>query len=965
MLRLALILAVVLMDVRLTHSQAEAWVDSVYAQMKEDERIGQLFMIRAHSNLGADHVEAVKSAINKYQVGGLCFFQGTPLKEAELTNVYQAMSKVPLMVGIDAEWGLGMRFKDHSISYPRQLMLGAIQDNYLIYEFGKEVAFQLKRIGVNINFAPVVDINNNANNPVINDRSFGEDRTNVSVKGYMYMRGLQDAGVMASAKHFPGHGDTDVDSHLDLPIIGHPKTRLDSLELYPFRSLTQQGIKSVMIAHLNVPAIEPRKTVPSSLSSNIIDVLRKEMNFQGLVFTDALEMKGVTKNYQVGQVEVEALLAGNDMLLLPQNLDESVRAIKKSLQTGKLTWDLLQQRIKKILYHKYEMGLTATPVITLTGLQEDIQRPQAIALKQKLIEQAVTLVRNDHRLLPIVKLDSLKLHSLVLGAKTTNNLQTRMADYTQVKNYTLGYDLSEAQRSNLLQSFSSKDLVIVSLHALGRFSKDQYGLPATITPFIEQLSAKTNVILIVFGNPYSLKFFEKTPQVICAYEDDPLVQDVVAQMLFGAIPFQGRLPVSPSTTLLFNTGYRTSSLGRLGYGPPERVGMSSQQLLKIDQVVGELLARRATPGCQILVAKDRKIIYEAAFGHHTYDKTEPVLISDLYDVASVTKVASTTLAIMDLVGKGQLNITQTLGDYFPDLKGTNKGPITIKEILAHHGRLIGWIPFYRETLVGTKRKIHPSPKFYQSIASQMFPTPVAKNLYLQKAYEDTIWTRIAKSDLRTNSNYRYSDLGFYYLAQLVRKISGLPLDEYCHRNFYEPLGLQRIAFNPHKKFLLKYIVPSENDNYFRFQRVQGYVHDMGAAMLGGVSGHAGLFSNAHDLAVLMQMALNEGQYGGKQFLQPEVIESFATRYMTSTRRGLGFDMKELNANNNQNTSPLTSDKTFGHTGFTGTAVWADPSFNLVYVFLSNRTYPSSSNNTLNKNNYREKIQDIIYQSILN
>lgn len=965
MIRLILILTGILLQVNCILGQADAWVDSVYAQMKEDERLGQLFMIRAHSNLGPEHIEGVKSAISKYQVGGLCFFQGTPVKEAELTNLYQNMAKVPLMVGLDAEWGLGMRFKDNSISYPRQLMLGAIQDNYLIYEFGKEVAFQLKRIGVNINFAPVVDINNNPNNPVINDRSFGEDRTNVAVKGYMYMRGLQDAGVIASAKHFPGHGDTDVDSHLDLPVIGHPRQRLDSLEFYPFRSLVQQGVKSVMIAHLNVPAIEPDKTVPSSLSPNIIDVLRRDMNFQGLVFTDALEMKGVTKNYTLGQVEVQALLAGNDMLLLPQNLDESIKAIKKSLQTGQLTWNLLEQKIKKILRHKYDMGLIRTPVIPLPGLAEDIQRPQAIALKQKLIEQAVTLARNDRRLLPIVKMDSLKLHSLALGSKSTNNLQTRMADYAQVKNYNFAYQVPEAQRKTWLESFTSQDLVVVSLHALGRFSRDSFGLPGSIITFIDQLAAKTNVVLVVFGNPYSLKFFEKIPQLICAYEDDPLVQDVVAQMLFGAIPFQGRLPVSPSQTLLFNSGFRTTSLGRLGYGPPERVGMSSQELFKIDQVVGELLARRATPGCQILVAKDRKIIYEAAFGHHTYEKKEPVFISDLYDVASITKVAATTLAVMDLVGKGKLDINRALGDYFPDLQGTNKQSITLREILAHHGRLIGWIPFYRETLEGPKRKIHPSPKYYQNIASKMFPTQVAKNLFLQKSYEDTIWTRIAQSELRSSSNYRYSDLGFYYLAQLVRKISGFTLDEYCDRNFYQPLGLQRTAFNPYKKFLLKYIVPSENDNYFRFQRVQGYVHDMGAAMLGGISGHAGLFSNAHDLATLFQVLLNEGQYGGVPYLQPDVIETFTSRYALSTRRGLGFDMKELNANNNQNTSVHASDKTFGHTGFTGTAVWADPSFNLIYVFLSNRTYPSSSNNTLNKYNFREKIQDIIYQSILN
>ncbi|MEZ4896266.1 MAG: glycoside hydrolase family 3 N-terminal domain-containing protein [Saprospiraceae bacterium] len=944
---------------------ADQWVDAKYNQMSETERIGQLFMIRAHSNLGPDHVRSVEDQIRKYQVGGLCFFQGDAPTQAALTNSYQGMSKIPLLISMDAEWGLGMRFKEKAISFPRQLTLGAIQENWLIYDMGKEIAQEMLRIGVHVNFAPVVDVNNNASNPVINDRSFGEDRYNVATKGYMYMKGMQDAGVLACAKHFPGHGDTDVDSHQDLPVIRHNMQRLDSIELYPFKSLIQHGVGGVMVAHLSVPAIDPRPHYPTSLShAAITDLLKDQLHFDGLVFTDALDMKGVTKYFKPGEVAVEAFLAGHDMLVLPENMEEAIQAFRAALDEGKITWPMVEARVKRILQVKYRMGLINYQPIDLNNIEDDINNHQALALKQRLYENAITLVRNREDHIPIKDIADLKLATVAIGSNTRTPFQKRIEDYVTSTHFYTDFDLIESKSPEFLKGLEGKDLVIISLVGMSKYKKNQFGISDAALDFIEKVRTSHPVILTVFGNPYSLEYFTKIPNLICAYEDDPVAQDVTAQALFGALPFKGRLPISAGPEFPFSTGVETASLDRLGYAVPERVGMNSDSLRMVDAIVTHLIRQHAAPGCQVLIAKDQKIIYEKAFGKHTYDQGPNVQLSDLYDVASITKVAATTLAIMKLYELGAVRLDETLGEALPELQETNKSDMQIEEVMAHHSGLIGWIPFYRETVIGNRRSAKPDPKFYRNTASRVYSVEVAKDLFMKQSYEDSIWQRIYDSDLRSSKSYRYSDLGFYLMAKVVQRSSQMPLDRFVDSLFYHPLGLRHTAFNPYREFLKKQIVPTEEDHYFRNQMVQGYVQDMGAAMLGGVSGHAGLFTNAEDLASIMQLLLNGGTYGGKQYFHEETIKRFTTRFTGSTRRGIGFDMKELDIHKPANMAKKASYATFGHTGYTGTCVWADPELNLIFVFLSNRTYPNANINLLNRENYRERIHEAIYASII-
>ena len=684
-------------EMKTPDQNAAEWVDSIFSSMTAEERLGQLMMIRAHSDKGPKHIAEVEKLIKTYQVGGLCFFQGTPEKQIELINRYQPLAlKVPMMISMDAEWGLGMRMKESTVSFPRQLTLGAIQDNRLIYDMGKEVARHLRRVGVHINFAPVADVNNNANNPVINTRSFGEDRYNVAVKSYMYMKGLQDGNVMACAKHFPGHGDTDVDSHYDLPVITHQLSRLDSIELFPFKILAEHGIQSMMIAHLQVPQIDNTKNLPTTLSPKAVNqLLKKEIGYHGLIFTDGLGMKGVTKHYQPGEVEAMALLAGNDVLLLPEDVPAAFKTIKAFLKSGKLNQEALDQKVKRILRAKYELGLTHFEPIEQANVRAELNAPEVQVIKRKLIENALTQVRNDGDRLPLRGTDSLKIASLSMGASSKTSFQKTLDHYAQVKHYQSKKELNSASSSSLISKLAKQDVVIVGLHDMDSRASKDFGIPKNQQAFLEALRKSTNVVLVVFGNPYSLKYFDNFGCVLEAYDKDEMTQEIAAQALFGAFSIKGRLPVTASPLSPYGSGITIPGRFRLGYDLPERVGLNSEKLKAIDDIAQTAIKTKATPGCVVLVAKEGKVVFNKAYGHHTYSKKRRMSTDDIFDLASITKIAAATLSVMKLHEQGKISIYQPLSDYLPALKSTNKASLTIQDIMAHPGRTESLDSFFR------------------------------------------------------------------------------------------------------------------------------------------------------------------------------------------------------------------------------------------------------------------------------
>ena len=941
-----------------------AWVDSVFRKLSLEEKIGQLFIIRAHSDLGKDHINSVKSQIKKYHIGGVCFFQGTPGKQAELTAEYQRLSDVPLIVSMDAEWGLGMRLKETALSFPHQLMLGAIPDVKDIEEMGYAIGRQLKALGVNVSFSPVADVNNNAANPVIGDRSFGEDKIEVSRRSIAYAKGLESAGVLACGKHFPGHGDTDTDSHFDLPVITHSISRLKEVELYPFQQLIDAGLPSIMVAHLHVPAIDTTARISTTLSPNAInELLKGQMGFRGLVITDGLEMQGVTKYFDAGEVALMAIGAGNDMLLLPQDINLAFSTLKNAFSKGDLDIEILNEKVRKILEVKYNLGLDSLiPPAPATAIKMAFD-PYAIGIKHKLIEQAITVAQNKRAMIPLVNLQEPRTATLSIGSAKQTMFQNRLDSYVNAKHFVIPKSFDADAASSLLNELRMYDRIIVSLHGMNARSTDAFGLTKNVLSLIQNINRQQEMILVVFGSPYSLKYFENIDHIIMSYEDNQETQDITAQGLAGVFGFRGKLPVTASNIFPVHHGYTTPSLKRLGYSPPERVGMIADSLDYIKSIVDQMIRIHAAPGCQILIAKDGRIVYEQAFGKHTYKEKDSVRLSDLYDIASVTKVAATTLAVMRLYEEGYIDLDQTLSHYLPWLNWSNKAQMPLRKVLAHHAGLQSWIPFYETTMQKNSSVPHVFDGIYQPMPSSQHPVCVAPDMWLDINYLDTIRRQIIRSPLNKEDTYVYSDLGFIMLPEIIRNKTGISLRKYVDSVFYSPLNLRYIGYKPYLRYQPEDIVPSEIDDYFRCQELDGYVHDMACAMLGGECGHAGIFSNAHDLGVICQMLMNEGYYGGKKYIDAGILKSFTTRYPKSTRRGLGFDMKELNRSKSQLTSYMSSASTYGHTGFTGTCVWNDPDNQLVYIFLSNRTYPSMNNKLLSTYNIRERIHTRAYKAI--
>ncbi|MFH2094965.1 MAG: glycoside hydrolase family 3 N-terminal domain-containing protein [Bacteroidota bacterium] len=939
------------------------WVDSVFQTLTDDEKIAQLFMYPAYSNRSEEDYRYLENMIREYKIGGLIFMQGGPARQVELINRYQDASDVPLLVATDAEWGLSMRL-DSTILYPRQMMLGAITDEDLLYEFGKLVASECKRVGVQVNFAPVIDVNNNPANPVIGSRSFGEDIRNVSRKGFYYMKGMQDNNVLAVGKHFPGHGDTDTDSHLSLPVIRHSRARIDSLELYPFRQLIEQGIGGIMVAHLNIPVLDSTLNRATTLSPAVVNkLLKEELGYKGLVFTDALNMGGISKYNSPGDVDVQALLAGNDILLFPANIPKAIEKIRLAVGDGKITQEEIDRRCKKVLMVKYWSGLNNFRPISTKKIYTDLNSQHSELMKRRLIEHAITLVKNDS-IVPFYGLDSLKIATVAVGDNKGNPFQSSVNLYVEADQYSITKDISLTEQNALIKKLSEKyNVVIISYHRTNRKPSGNYGMGMESISFAEDLAEKTNVIIDIFGNPYILEYFDH-PEVfraiLVSYNDWDLTQQISAQVLFGGIPARGKLPVSISGKFPVGTGVIFSESLRMKYSIPEEEGMDMGVLMKIDSVVNDAISARATPGCQVLVARNGVVVYHKAYGYHTYDNKKKVELTDIYDLASVTKVAASTISVMKMYGEGLCSLDSSIAVYLPELDTTDKKGITLEEIMTHRAGLTPWIPFYLRT-VKTDSIFNLT---YRKKPDSLYLVEVSKNLYIRSDYRDTIFRRITESNLRKNKDYKYSDIGYYWICKMTGQLTGMPLDEYVTKSFYSTLGAFTLCFNPLLHFPLGRIVPTEEDSYFRKAIVHGYVHDMGAAMLGGVCGHAGLFSDANDLAKLMQMLLQDGKYGGRTYLEKEVIDKFNTcPGCPKCRRGIGFDKPEMDYSKGGPTCQCVSANSYGHTGFTGTMAWVDPDEKIVYIFLSNRTYPDMNNNKLLDMDVRTKIQELIYQSI--
>ena len=949
------------------------WVEAKLSEMSLKEKIGQLFIHTVAPQDNSANKKNIADAVKEYKVGGLLFSGGELMTQAILTNYAQDMADIPLLMTFDGEWGLSMRLKN-TLFYPKNRVLGCIQDNDLIYEYGKEVARQLKEIGVHVNFAPVADVDNNPQNPVINTRSFGGDPKNVAEKVVAYGLGLEAGGVLSVSKHFPGHGDTNVDSHKALPVLNFTRERLDSIELYPFRKAIEAGLNGVMVGHLEVKALGGQT---ASLSKEVMRLLKDEMGFQGIVFSDALEMKGVSNNKDVC---ARALMAGNDMVLAPRNLKRELDGVLKAVKDGLITEDEITVKCRKILAYKYMLGLYEKQQIQLSGLEQRLNTPEAMQLKAKLEKAAVTVVSNDGGVLPM----DMRLQGTVLlniGKPSEGYVFSKeLQRYLFHESLQAHPDSITIHRNRLLKA----NRVVVAVYT------EKYD---AYKPMLESVAAQlpvTYVYLTPMRNIFNKGAeWKKAAAVVLGLSSTNDVQEFIAKVLVGQEVANGRLSVEVE-------GYRKPGGGLTllqatkSYRP-EDYGMNTSTLSKIDEIVKEGISGNAFPGCQVLILKDGVPVYDKCFGHFTYDGNRQVQADDLYDIASLTKTTATLLAVMKLYDEGRFGLTDRISKYVPILKGTPKERITIEDLLLHQSGLPAFWPFYREAIDDSSyqtsfykarrdsehsrqvdKKLWVVDNFrykeewISTVQSGKHSLEVVEGMYVNPAFSDKMLEMIASEEIALKDRrYRYSCLNFMLLKKMVEQISGMPMDLFLEQEFYQPMGLTHTLYLPLRKFKKEQIAPTVKNDYLRNGKtLQGEVHDEIASFMGGVSGNAGLFSNAREVAAIFQMFIDKGMYQGKRYISQNTCDMFMNHTSKISRRALGFDKPDVKNLPKSPCAEETPAEVIGHTGFTGTCAWADPKNRLVFVFLSNRIYPRVfDHKALMSLNIRPRIQQVMYQAL--
>jgi len=925
------------------------------SRMTLEEKIAQLMIVRVSSTGTPEETAEMLSAIERYQPGGVCFFKGGPVREAALTNRMQQLSKVPLFVSIDGEWGPAMRL-DSCTAFPRQMTLGALthHNDSLIYQMGLEVAHQCQAVGINLNFAPCIDVNNNPRNPVINSRSFGESREKVVTKGALYLKGMQDGGITGCIKHFPGHGDTETDSHLGLPTIRKSRAALDSMELYPYRQLLGRNPEMVMVAHLHIPALDDSHKSVSSLSYPIVTgLLKQELGYSGLVITDGLEMKGVrNSNKFEGDVEIRALLAGADLLLLPGETGTVIQAIKAAVDSGIIPMSLIDQRCLRVLSFKEMKGLWQRPPIDLQQIYSQLNTPSAVALNEAMEAKALTLLTNKD-ILPLLPTEALRneVALLCIGREEYKEDYRKIADNYSLPFYWLPRKYSK-DYTTIINSLQDYKKVIVLFGGSNQLGGSQYGVDDKVVDHLRTLANTKPTVLLHLGNPYALDQFGTTKPykaIMVAYQFTPSTVKSALGACFGEIRCEGQLPV---TTKEYPSG---TGLGAQE-DPKEFSALPASVTSRLDQMLQDGVRSRVYPGCVVVALQNGTPIYQKAFGNLTYDTTHPVTLQTMYDVASLTKPSATTLAVMKLYDDNRIELTDPIGKYLPYLKGTDKASITLAELLTHTSGMPAFIPFYK-SIQGNEKYFHRTP-------SSEYSVKVADNVYLLTNYPDSIRYKVAHCKLGTKQ-YEYSDLNFLLLKDMVETLTNRPIADYLADNFYRPMGLTRTCFNPlDKGFSKEEIAPTEDDADFRGQVVQGYVHDQTAALMNGNAGNAGLFSTATEIAAIYQMLLDGGMYRGNRYISEETVRLFTSGYVQHgcTVRGLGFHTPKFGGTSS--IVPAAAHKsTFGHQGFTGIVVWCDPVAKLTFVFFSNRVYPSCYPNKLSQSRIRLKSHELIYEGV--
>lgn len=946
-------------------SEKSQWVDSVFNTLDLYGKVGQILMIPADSYADPQTLEKITTQIKKFKIGGIVFTKGGPVSQAKITNYFQQQTAVPLLIGMDAEAGLGA-VVDSAIRFPSPIMLGAIRDDSLLFFLGAEIGKQLKELGVHINFAPTSDLSTSFDekNGALHN-SYGQNLNTVAAKVVAYQNGVKSRNILSVAKRSPDYGllvkDVQIGNQGNQNLNPFAETPADSNRLLPLVQLFNHGADGVVTTYKPGLVFSDEKNVFSTTSSVISGAMpliysggnmKRQLKFDRLVFSLIPDIQ-LKKKPKTGDPQVLAFKAGNDVLLFPKNPGTTVRRLRKVIRKDKALQKQLDESVRKILAAKFDAGLHQKNVISTENLVARINTTAAAALQSALLERSVVVVKDDQQILPIKQLENVSFASVSIGEEKENLLTSYLSKYTPFTHYQL--QLVD-DTIGLAQQLLQYNIVVVALYP------GASGIEKEYQSLLQKLSSHNKVIVVNFNSPATLTVVEKLPTLIQAFTDHSQIQQYIPQLLFGSKKADGALPVSINEHIKQGQGIQTSLLQRMGYSTPEAEGLDSKTVNNISKIAFEAIDQKAAPGCQVLIARHGKIVYEESFGSQTYENKIPINDQTIYDLASVSKVMGTLQAVMFLQEKGLIDIYKKVSVYLPELLNTNKKDIVLKDVLTHQSGLAPFLLLWPQTVKDDTVRAH----YYSTIKNEHYPLQVAPDLFASHVIQDSIWQWVLKSEMltkppRTPYTTRYSDLGFMILHRLVERLVNQPIEDFLSQNLYEPLGAGTIGYLPLTRFPASQIAPTEIDTLFRKTTVVGTVHDERAAMLGGVAGHAGLFGNGIDLIKLGQMLLQKGRYGGQQYYRPETIELFAQKQFENSTRGLGWAKP---GDSSSPSSRYESPQTFGHTGFTGTCVWIDPEFDLVFVFLSNSRFPNRSGK-LNTTNIRSRIQDTIYQSIFN
>lgn len=911
------------------------WAQKRLSQLTLEQKVSQLFAARAYSTYTSEddpQYLALVDLVERFQIGGITFFQGEPLEQATLANALQRRARLPLLISQDMEWGAGMRI-EHSTTFPRTMALGAARDAELAYKAGYVTAIEARAMGTHQVFAPVADVNNNPFNPIINVRSFGEKPELISELATAFARGIQDGGALSTAKHFPGHGDTATDSHAALPILSFGLDRLESLELIPFRQLVDQGIMSIMTGHLAFPRVEPDSTVPASLSRKVTtEILRKELGFNGLIVTDALDMAGVTVNFPTGEIAVRALKAGADMLLLSEDPYAAREAILRAVAAGEIAERRIDESVMRILRAKAWAGLADDPFVDPGQVRGRVASEAHQAVSEAIARASLTLLRNDGELLPLRDKKRILVVTLsdgsdpTVGHYFTSQLRQHVAE-AKVDAYLLDDRSHPDEYKEVLAWAALYDLAVVPAFVYVRSWSGRINLAEKNLAFLNQLVAEgPPVALISFGNPYVVIGLEQPDAYVAAYGASEVSQRAVAEALVGRSGFSGRLPIEIPGTYAYGDGIQIpQQTVRRGF--PAEAGMDGHRLRQVDSLMHASIAERAFPGAAVAIGRNGVLVKLDAYGYHTFEKNVPVTTRSRFDLASLTKVIATTTAAMKLYEEGRLDLDARVVDYLPQFGRGGKYDVTIRHLLTHTAGLIPFRPFHQ---LGITDRL------------ALIDTVMAERL-----------------TYRPGTDSRYSDLGMITLLLVMEAITNRPFDEWAAENVFHPLGMFDTGYRGHISD--SSIVPTEFDASFRRRLIQGEVHDETAWILGGVSGHAGLFSTVEDLGKFAYMLVNEGYANGSRFLKAETIRTFTRPQNAEMHtRALGWDTRSPDGNTSA--GQYFGPNSFGHTGFTGTSLWVDPDQDLFVILLTNRVFPTRENSKIVQ--VRPRLADIAYQSIV-